>query len=149
MAQVTASPEMKNYEDKKDIVTLHNKGWVIMVIFKALREMVQRWDPNIVFLMETKLKMSAMKREKEKAGFVFGLIFPKAQNCGGLAMLWKKEIKLEIMGYAGKFIDAVVINESSDFKWRITVFYGHPETHRRKESWEQLKQTKTNFSFWF
>ena len=100
MAQVTTSPEMKNYEDKKDIVTLHNKGWVIMIIFKALREMVQRWDPNIVFLMETKLKMSAMKREKEKAGFVFGLIVPKAQNCGGLATLWMKKIKLEIMGYA-------------------------------------------------
>ena len=84
MAQVTASPEMKNYEDKKDIVTLHNKGWVIMIIFKALREMVQRWDPKIVFLMETKLKMSAMKREKENAGFVFGLIVPKAENCAWL-----------------------------------------------------------------
>ena len=136
MAQVTASPEMKNYEDKKDIVTLHNKGWVIMIIFKALREMVQSWDPNIVFLMETKLKMSAMKRENEKAGFVFGLIVPKAQNCVGLAMLWKKDIKLEIIGYTWNFIDAIVIDESSNFKWRITVFYGNPETHRRKESWE-------------
>ena len=112
MAQVTASPEMKNYEDKKDIVTLHIKGWVIMIIFKALREMVQSWDPNIVFLMETKLKMSAMKRENEKAGFVFGLIVPKAQNCVGLAMLWKKDIKLEIIGYAWNFIDAIVIDES-------------------------------------
>ena len=136
MAQVTASPEMKNYEDKKDIVTLHIKGWVIMIIFKALREMVQSWDPNIVFLMETKLKMSAMKRENEKAGFVFGLIVPKAQNCVGLAILWKKDIKLEIIGYAWNFIDAIVIDESSNFKWRITVFYGNPETHRRKESWE-------------
>ena len=33
MAQVIASPKIKNYEDKKDIVTLHNKGWVIMIIF--------------------------------------------------------------------------------------------------------------------
>ena len=41
-----------------------------------------------------------MKRKKEKAGFVFGLIVPKAQNCGGLATLWMKKIKLEIMGYA-------------------------------------------------
>ena len=56
-----------------------------MIIFKALREMVQSWDPNIVFLMETKLKMSAMKRENEKAGFVFGLIVPKAQNCVGFS----------------------------------------------------------------
>ena len=62
--------------------------------------MVQRWDPNIVFLIETKLKTSGMKRKKEKVGFVFGLIVPKAQNCGGLATLWMKKIKLEIMGYA-------------------------------------------------
>ena len=66
--------------------------------------------------METKLKMSAMKREKEKAGFIFGLIVPKAQNCGGFIMLWKKEIKLEIMGYAGNFIDTIVTDESSNFK---------------------------------
>ena len=86
-----------------------------------------------------------MKRKKEKAGFVFGLIVPKAQNCGGLATLWMKKIKLEIMGYAWNFIDAIVTNESSDFKWRITGFYGHPETHRRKESWEQLKSLNIRF----
>ena len=93
---------------------------------------MQRWDPNIVFLMETKLKMSAMKSMKEKVGFVFGLTVPKAKNCGGLAMLWKKEIKLEIMGYSGNFIDAIVIDELFGFKWRITGFYGHLETHRKR-----------------
>ena len=106
---------------------------------------MQRWDPNIVFLMETKLKMSAMKSVKEKAGFVFGLIVPKAKNCGGLAMLWRKEIKLEIMGYSGNFINAIFIDELFGFKWRITRFYGHLETHRRKESWEQLKGLNRRF----
>ena len=86
-----------------------------------------------------------MKRKKEKAGFVFGFIVPKAKNYIGLVMLWKKEIKLEIMGYAGNFIDAIVTDESSDFKWRITGFYGHPEMHRRKESWEQLKNLNKRF----
>ena len=56
-----------------------------------------------------------------------------------MAMLWKKETKLEIMGYVGNFIDAIVIDEPSNFKWRITGFYGHLETQRRKESWDQLK----------
>ena len=60
-------------------------------------------------------------------------------------MLWKKEIKLEIMGYAGNFFDAIVTNKASDFKWRITGFYGHPETHGRKESWEQLKSLNRRF----
>ena len=86
-----------------------------------------------------------MKRKKEKAGFVFGFIVPKAKNYIGLVMLWKKEIKLEIMGYAGNFIDAIVIDESSNYSRRITGFYGHPEMHKRKESWEQLKSLNKRF----
>ena len=54
-------------------------------------------------------------------------------------MLWKKEIKLEIMRYAGNFIDAIVIDEMLNFKWRITGFYGCSEVQKRKESWDQLK----------
>ena len=57
----------------------------------------------------------------------------------------KKEVKLEIMGYAGNYIDAIVEESQSGLKWRITGFYGHPETHRRKESWEQLKVLNRKF----
>ena len=100
----------------------------------ALREMKQHWDLDIVFLMETKLHKRNIRRAKEKIGFVFGLMVPKFENCSGMVMLWKKETKLEIMGYARNFIDAIVIDETSNFKWRIIGFYGHPETQRRKES---------------
>ena len=44
---------------------------------KVLRELVQQWDPNIVFLSETKLNKKGMKKVKEKAGFIDGLIIPK------------------------------------------------------------------------
>ena len=56
---------------------------------KALRELVQRWDPNIVFLMETKLNKKGMEKVKGRAGFIDGLIIPKSDRSGGLAMLWK------------------------------------------------------------
>ena len=57
---------------------------------------------------------------------------------GGLAMFWRKEINLEIKSYSKHHIDVVIIEEASGFKWRITGFYGHPETYRRKESWSFL-----------
>ncbi|XP_075659082.1 uncharacterized protein LOC142628947 [Castanea sativa] len=60
-------------------------------------------------------------------------------------MLWKKELKLEIMGYTGNVIDAIIIDELSEFKWRITGFYGQSETHKRKESWDQLKALNRKF----
>ena len=95
--------------------------------------------------METKLHWKNIRRVKEKIGFVFGLMVPKSEKCSGLAMLWKKEVKLEIMGYAGNFIDAIVIDETLNFKWRITGFYGCSEVQKRKESWDQLKALNRRF----
>ena len=47
-------------------------------------------------------------------------------------MLWSRDIKVEVQGYSGNYIDAVVTNPESGFKWRIMGFYGNLETHRRK-----------------
>ena len=53
-------------------------------------------------------------------------------------MFWRKEINLEIKSYSKHHIDVVITEEASGFKWRITGFYGHLETYRRKESWSFL-----------
>ena len=86
-----------------------------------------------------------MERAKARAGFVYGLVVPKSNRSGGLAMLWKKVINLDIMGYAGNYIDAIVTESISSLKQRITGFYRHPETHKRKESWDQLRALNKKF----
>ena len=43
---------------------------------RVLGELVQRWDPNVVFLMETKVKKKAMEKVMEKIKFVNGLVVP-------------------------------------------------------------------------
>ena len=99
-----------------------------------LGELVQRWDPKIVFLSETKIKKKAMKKVMEKINFVNGLIVPQKGRGGGLALLWKREVDLEIIGYSRNFIDAIITEQDLGFRWRITGFYGNPKAHRRKES---------------
>ena len=74
-----------------------------------------------------------------------GLLF-LGEAGGGLALLWRREIDLEILGYSRSFIDAIVTEHDSDFRWRITGFYGNPESHRRKESWEELKVLHRKFN---
>ena len=105
---------------------------------KALRECVQRWDPKVVFLSETKKKIAGMKRVKVKLDFLNGFYVQREGKGRGLAMFWRKEINLEIKSYSKHHIDVVITEEATSFKWRITRFYGHPETHRRKESWSFL-----------
>ena len=108
-------------------------------LVRQLRELVQRWKPKIVFLSETKMKKYRMEREKFKIGLLNGLIVPSVGKSGGLAMLWSRDIKVEIQAYSRNHIDAVLTDPDSNFKWRITGFYGNPETHCRKESWDLLR----------
>ena len=56
----------------------------------ALHDMVRRWDPRIVFLLETKLRKRRMERVRDKLGFANGLVVPSRGRSGGLALLWKR-----------------------------------------------------------
>ena len=112
---------------------------------RELRKLVQRWKPKIVFLSETKMKKYRMEREKFKIGLLNGLIVPSVGKSGGLAMLWSRDIKVEIQAYSRNHIDAVLTDPDSNFKWRITDFYRNPETHCRKESWDLLRSLNQKY----
>ena len=75
-------------------------------------------------------------------GFINGLVIPS--RSGGLALLWRKEIIVDVQSYSDRHIDAI-ITEDSGFKWRITGFYGNLEVHKRKESWDLLKALSRKF----
>ena len=111
----------------------------------ALRNLVQCWDPDVIFLSETKKKIVGMKKIKLKLGFVNGLYVQTQGKGGGLALFWKREFNLEIKSYSKFHIDAIVTEEGSGFSWRLTSFYSHPETHRRRESWRFLNTLNNQY----
>ena len=76
---------------------------------RALHIMVQRWKPDIVFLMETKSKVNRMEKIKNRIGFANGLIVPSRGRSGGLALFWNCGISLDIKSYSGNHIDAFVM----------------------------------------
>ena len=41
-----------------------------------------------------------------------------------------------------RYIDALVDSKDEVGEWRLTSFYGNPETHRRIKSWELIKQLR-------
>lgn len=112
---------------------------------RELCELVQQWDPDFMFLSKMKLKKRSMKKRKRNVGFINGLIVPSMGRSGGLALLWRKDITVDIQSYSNRHIDAIV-TEDSGFKWQITGFYGNPEAHRQKESWDLLKALSRKFN---
>ena len=112
---------------------------------KALHDLVRRWDPKVVFLMETKSKTRRMERIKNRIGMANDLIVPCIGRSGGLALLWAREVDLEIKSFSKNHINATITKPSNNFKWRLTGFYGHSETHRRYESWHLLAFLHSQF----
>ena len=65
---------------------------------------------------------------------------------GGLAILWREEVKLEVQTFSQSHIDALVDGGAEYGWWHLTGFYGNPETSRRKESWAKMKHLGTTSS---
>ena len=87
-----------------------------------------------MFLLETKLRSRHMERIRDKLGFVNGLIVASRDHSGGLALLLTRKINLNIKSFSNHHIDATITEANSSLKWRITGFYGHPQTHLRHDS---------------
>jgi hypothetical protein len=59
-------------------------------------------------------------------------------HSGGLAFLWKSHVNLEIQNFSNQHISVVIKELGRDVQWRLTRFYGNPETTRRGEGWSLL-----------
>lgn len=65
---------------------------------------------------------------------------------GGLALLWRKDIDLNILSYSQHNIDSEVTFPGETSKWRFIGFYGVPEQHLRHRSWDLLRQLSSHNS---
>ena len=65
-------------------------------------------DPKPVFLIETKVGLSWMERLKYDLEFIQGLIVPSNGKSGGLALLWKEEMNVNVETYSNSHIDVMI-----------------------------------------
>ena len=63
---------------------------------------------------------------------------PSDGKSGGLAFLWKQYADVSVESYSNSHIDAVVLDPSTNKKWRATGFYGHLDANQRHKSWQLL-----------
>ncbi|XP_075665642.1 uncharacterized protein LOC142635351 [Castanea sativa] len=109
---------------------------------KALEKVINNEDLIIVFLMETKSNREWMNNIKDKCNMKHGLIVPSEGKSGGLALLWKEGVTVEVQTYSQSHVDALVDGGAGIGWWHLMRFYGNPDTAERSESWAKLKHLK-------
>jgi hypothetical protein len=60
---------------------------------------------------------------------------------GGVVLFWKKEINVQLLFSAPKYIDVKVV-ESPGKIWRLTGIYGEPRWQDKWKSWDKLRELK-------
>lgn len=86
--------------------------------------------------MEKKIGVGRIKKKsKEKIGFPNGLIIPNEGKSSGIFFLWVRlvrDLHVVIKSFLQSYVDAIVTDQSLDLKWRLTRFYGSPDTSLRR-----------------
>ncbi|KAL0000259.1 hypothetical protein SO802_019861 [Lithocarpus litseifolius] len=141
--------DIENTKEAKTLVAKRSKledAVYLGKVFKeqfGLAEIVQAEAPSLVFLMETKLPLRAKNRMsniKNFLGLTQGLVVPSEEKSGGLALLWKPNVKVDVQSSSRWHIDAVIDSGGSNGKWRLRGFYGNLDTRGRPDSWARLSQ---------
>ncbi|KAL9440617.1 hypothetical protein AB3S75_019313 [Citrus x aurantiifolia] len=112
---------------------------------QVLVDLVRNKRPCFVFLIETLCNKNRLEQIKTKIGFDGLLVVDRVGRGGGLAFLWKAACEVTLLSYGQNYIDTEV--EVADLgRWRITGFYGFPESSRRQASWNLLRSLSNSSS---
>ena len=90
--------------------------------------------PTVYFLMEARLDKEGFDELCGDLPFPNLLIVKYRNTGGGLALIWKKEIQLDVVNYTASHILAKVVEEDG-FVWFLSGFYGWPEAREKVKSW--------------
>jgi len=90
---------------------------------KDLRALLWRFSPRLVFLSKTKRSKDEMETVLSRLGDYYGTFVDARGRAGGLALLWDKNLELQIMSYSSHHIDATVRWHSQDPLWYFTGIY--------------------------
>ena len=104
---------------------------------QELRAMVRLKSPSIIFLCETKCSISVIDRIKCELNY-FGVGVDAQGSSGGMALLWNKNVVVNLKSYSDFYIDVSAILFGKPI--RITGVYCEPNVARRRQAWHRFRQ---------
>nr|XP_023928291.1 uncharacterized protein LOC112039640 [Quercus suber] len=113
-------------------------SWTVRSLHKMVRDQV----PTVCFLMETRLDREGFDYHCRELPFQNKFIVKKPIGGGGLALIWKEEVKLEVINFTEHHILARVVEEDG-YAWMLTCFYGWPEASQKHKSWALLNHLRS------
>ncbi|XP_060967984.1 uncharacterized protein LOC133035777 [Cannabis sativa] len=110
--------------------------------FNRLSQLVKNHRPNVLFLMETRLKALFVDKFRQTLGFVSGFEVPRQYFGGGLLLLWGDDVNINVLNSSSNHIDCIV--NINDNIWHFTCFYGSHVSSFKHVTWKLLCDLYSN-----
>lgn len=114
---------------------------------RALDKILQSEKPDIVFLMETKLSTSEMRKINVTRLHFEGCLAVDCEGLptsrrGGLCMLWMQPFDLHLISYSAHHMMFRVTGDGDKSDWFCSGIYGWPDGAERYRTWQLLDSIK-------
>lgn len=105
---------------------------------QILRCLIRQHNPELVFLMETKLRSNQFSRNKFNWNYYGVFSVDAVGRSGGLALFWSQGVNLSLVSYSQNHITAHIFSFNVEYEWTFIGFYGKPKSEDRWKSWKLL-----------
>ncbi|XP_071912962.1 uncharacterized protein [Coffea arabica] len=110
-----------------------------------LREVIRLHSPSLVFLSETKKKKSFLNSVKQWIKFDNVFVVDPVGLAGGLAVLWKQELKVKKVLFTSFTIELLIDDWEIGAEWWCICVYASTNASVRREQWKVLERRNIGF----
>lgn len=108
-------------------------------------DLLRHYRPDVIFPAETKVTSHNIEKLK-RSWNLNSVTVDRVGLSEGLALLWRKEIQLNLLSLSRNHIDAMVNFSEGEPQVIVTGIYGESEAQNRGWTWELLRMLHTQHS---
>ncbi|XP_058774618.1 uncharacterized protein LOC131648901 [Vicia villosa] len=113
---------------------------------RGLARLLKLENPQLVFLMETRLKKDELIKLKQRFKFKCDLTVDCSgtgrNRAGGLCLWWNEDLDIDITSYSPNHIAGNCKQDDEDETWSFASIYGYPDEARKKEMWGLIQELR-------
>lgn len=114
------------------------RGMAAAATITELKEVCRAYQPVVLFLMETRAPKERVERLKRTLKFKFAFCVEPMGLSGGLCLLWKEQVHLQIFSSSPNFIHSNISDPRGMFEYDCTFIYCNPKFQHRRNLWDRL-----------
>jgi len=110
-----------------------------------LKYLVRHFNPKLLFLSETLAHRNKIEELRYLLGYDSCVHVDRTGRGGGLALFWRNSFNYQLIDFSNNHITVEIIDTILG-TWRVTGYYGYPNSGRRTTAWNFLRQLSNSFA---